>query len=117
MDVLEAVEVQRRRARVDVRLLGAAAALNAAGFLSGLAQLALLARATSGVVELAEANANDARHGAIGVAQTAAFVVAGLAWLRSDAPRLRRPGAARAARARTAAAAVARSAGWFVLAR
>lgn len=82
MDVLEAVEVQRRRARVVVWLLGAAAALNAAGFLSGLAQLALLARATSGVVELAEANANDARHGAIGVAQTAAFVVAGLAWLR-----------------------------------
>ncbi len=82
MDVLEAVEIQRRRARVVVWLLAAVAALNAAGLLSGAAQLALLARAASGGIDMAEASANDARHGAIGVAQTAAYVLCAIAWLR-----------------------------------
>jgi hypothetical protein len=56
--------------------------IDAAAILSGLAQQELLSRAASGVgITHAEAVANDARHGMIGIFQFAAFLATAACWL------------------------------------
>ena len=72
----------RTRANWVKILLVVGITIDAIAILSGLAQEELLSRAASGVgITDADAAANDARHGMIGVFQVVAFVATAVCWL------------------------------------
>ncbi|MBM3494643.1 MAG: DUF4328 domain-containing protein [Armatimonadetes bacterium] len=71
-----------RRGKVVRILLLVCLAFDALGIITGVLQLGLLSRAASpfGITET-EANANDLAYGAVGMAQTAAFIATTITWL------------------------------------
>ena len=81
-DFRSIVAAERTRARWTTYLLYACIATDVIAIASGLAQRTLLSRLAAGEeLSPGEADANDARHGAIGTVQTLAFIIAAVIWL------------------------------------
>jgi hypothetical protein len=81
-DVAHATATEHRLARWTTSLLYVGLAADALGIVSGFMQRALLLRIASGERLLSGvAEANDARHQAIGIVQLVAFIVTAIVWL------------------------------------
>ena len=82
MTLQEGAASQKTRVSIVKALLIVGMAIDAIAILSGFAQQSLLTRAASGLaVTEAEAAANDARHGLIGMIQMLVFFATAICWL------------------------------------